>query len=251
MNTIGPKGHLLIAIVTNRPSEDAVRDAIEASQMGLWQQGWTSMRVAFGSADLEDARNCLLSTFHTEKQYTRVLFLDDDVSWGPGSIERLVRHPVDFVFGAYPRRAEGEGFSVRTLPGPVECLDPETGEPNPYGLVKVAGGPGGMMLLSRNAVDKLIEAQADDWYHQPKVPGGRAWNIWEFATRDHERISEDMNLCYKWRELGGTVWCDPHLVMHHHGKKVYSGQFAQHLRELGRLVEPGKVQRIDIKAANG
>lgn len=246
-----PRGHLMIAITSNRPAEDAVRDAVEAAQHGLFMAGWVSTRVTFGSADLEDARNCLISQFHVSKQFDKVLFLDDDVSWSPGAVERLVSHPVDFVFGAYPRRAEGEGFSVRTFPGPIECVDPATGAPHPRGLIKVAGGPAGMMMLSRAAVTKLVEAQADDWYHQPKVEGGKAWNIWEFDTIDHERIAEDMNLCRKWRALGGDVWCDPHITLHHHGKKTYSGQFLQHLREIGRLVEPGKVQRIELTAANG
>lgn len=239
-----PKGHLFIAITSNRPSEDAVRDAIEAAQHGLARIGWLSTRVTFGSADLEDARNVLTSQFHATPEYTDLLCLDDDVSWSPGAVERLVQHPVDLVLGAYPRRAEGEGFSVRTFPGPIECVDPATGKPHPHGLIKVAGGPSGMMRLSRRAVTMLVEAQPGDWYHQIKVTGGKAWTLWEFDVIDHERISEDMNLCRKWRALGGDVWVDPHITMHHHGKKAYSGQLAQHLREIGRLVEPGKVERI-------
>lgn len=241
-----PSPHLLIAIASNRPAEDAARDAVEAAQHGLARMGWLSTRVTFGSADLEDARNTLTAQFHATPHYTDMLCLDDDVSWAPGAIERLVRHPVDVVLAAYPRRAEGEGFSVRTLPGPVECVDPSNGTPHPQGLIRIAGGPAGMLRLSRRAVDALVEAQREDWYYQPKVTGGKAWAIWEFDVIDHERISEDMNLCRKWRALGHTVWCDPHITMHHHGKKTYSGQLAQHLRDLGRLVEPGRVQRIAV-----
>lgn len=241
------RGHVLIAITSTRPKEDEVTDAIEAAQHGLMQIGYLSTRVTFGSADLEDARNVLISQFHVAKHYTHLLCLDDDVSWGAGAVERLVTHPVDFVLGAYPRRAEGEGYSIRTIPGPIECVDPSTGKPQPQGIFKIHGGPAGMMRLSREAVSRLVEAQADDWYHQPKVDGGKAWQIWEFDVIDHERISEDMNLCRKWRALGGDVWCDPHLVLHHHGKKRYSGRLADHLRELGRLVEPGKVQRVEVR----
>lgn len=245
-----PLGHLLIAIASTRAAEDAVRDAVEGAQHGLAQIGWLSTRVTFGSADLEDTRNVLTSQFYMAKHFTRLLLLDDDVSWAPGAVERLVRHPVDVVLGAYPRRAEGEGFSIQTFPGPIECVDPTSGQPHPYGLIKVAGGPAGMMLLSRNAVETLVEAQADDWYHQPRVDGGKAWPLWEFDVVDHERISEDINLCRKWRRLGGDIWVDPHLTLHHHGKKAYSGQLARHLREIGRLIEPGKVQKIALEAAN-
>jgi len=241
-----PAGHLFIAVTSNRDSCDAVRDAIEAAQHGLARIGWLSSRVTFGSADLEDARNCLIAQFHVTKEYTHILFVDDDVSWAPGAVERLVSHPVDFVLGAYPRRAEGEGYSIRTIPGPVECVDPSTGMPHPTGIAKIAGGPAGMMRLSRRAVDILVSADRDRWYAQPKVTGGKAWQIWEFDVIDHERISEDMNLCRKWRALGGDVWVDPHLTLHHHGRKTYSGRFADHLREAGRLIEPSKVQKISI-----
>jgi len=239
-------GHLLIAIVSNRPKEDAVTDAIEASQHALARIGWQSTRVTFGSADLEDARNILASQFYAVKDYTHCLFLDDDVSWGPGSVERLVSHPVDFVLGAYPRRAEGEGYSIKTIPGLVECVDPSTGKPHAQGIAKIAGGPAGMMRVSRRVIERMVEASPDRWYHQPKVTGGKAYELFEFDVIDHERISEDMNFCRRWRELGGDVWVDPHLIMHHHGKKTYSGRFVDHLRELGRLVEPEKVKKISL-----
>lgn len=241
-----PRGHVLIALASNRLIEPEVTDAIEAAQHGLMRHGWRSTRLSFGSADLEDARNVLTAQFYATPHYTHLLCVDDDVSWEPGSVERMMLHPVDFVLGAYPRRAEGEGFSLRTFPGAIECIDPTTGNYHPHGLFKVSGGPAGMMRLSREAVSRLVEAQADDWYHQPKVEGGKAWALWEFDVIDRERISEDMNLCRKWRELGGDVWCDPHLVLHHHGRKRYSGRLADHLRELGRLIEPEKIQKVAI-----
>lgn len=247
-----PKGHLFIGITSNRNEKpDDVTDAIEAAQHGLARMGWLSTKVTFGSADLEDARNTLVSQFYATPQYTDILCLDDDVSWGAAGVERLVLHPVDFVMGAYPRRAEGEGYSIKTFPGPLECVDPITGKPNANGLLNVSGGPAGMLRMSRKAVTKLIEAEPDRWYHQPKVSGGKAWELFEFDVIDHERISEDMNLCRKWRALGGDVWVDPHITLHHHGRKTYSGKFLDHLRDLGRLVEPSKVQKISLTAANG
>lgn len=233
-----PVNHLFIALLSYRTEIDMrVTDAIEAAQNGLMRMGWLSTRVSFGSADLCDGRNTLVSQFYVVPNYTHILCVDADVSWGAGAVERLVQHPVDVVIGAYPKRADGEGYAVRTLPGPVTCVDPKTGAPHPRGLVEIAAGPGGMMLLSRKAVARLVEARPDDWYHQPKVTGGKAWNLFEFTVADHQRTSEDMNLCLRWRGLGGTVWCDPHITLHHHGAKSYSGKFIDHLREIGRLAD--------------
>lgn len=241
-----PKGHLFIALLSYKPEIDhRVTDAIEAAQHGLYAMGWVSTRVTFGSADLCDGRNVLVSQFHAVPHYTHILCVDADVSWAPGTIERLMSHPVDFVIGAYPRRAEGAGYAVRTIPGPVQCVDPVTGAPHPMGLAKVKAGPGGLMRLSRRVIDRLVEAHPDRWYAQPLVQGtGKALDLFRFAVENNERISEDMVFCRSWEALGETVWVDPHLMLHHHGNKSYSGKFIDHLREIGRLAEPGKVQVI-------
>ncbi len=173
--------------------------------------------------------------------------VDADVSWEPGAALRLMSHPVDLVLGAYPKRSEGEGYPIRKLPGPVECVNPVTGQYHPNGLAKIAGGPAGLMRISRACIEKMITAHADTWYGQPQVENLRkAWNLFEFSVIDHERISEDMNFCRKWREIGGEVWVDPHLKLHHHGDKTYSGCFAEHLRELSMLAEPDTILKIAI-----
>lgn len=241
-----PLGHVLIGIASNRHAPDEVHDAIEAAQFGLGKMGYLSTRVKFGSSDLEDARNTILSQFHVTKHYTHAVLVDDDVHWAPGSIERLVGHPVDFVLGAYRLKQDGEKYPVRKLPGPMVCVDPRTGDPHPHGLIKIAGGPGGIMRLTRNVTERLVGAAPDDWYHQKKVTGGKAWRFFEFDVIDHERISEDMNFCRKWRMIGGDVWCDPHITTHHMGMATFSGCFANHLRREGWMPSADTVQRITL-----
>ena len=247
------KGYLFIAMVSYRDEVDSrVRDAIETTQVSLSMQGWLSAKAQFGSADLCDARNVLVSHFHANPDYTHALLVDADVSWEPGTVERLLSYPVDFVLGAYPRRAEDQGFAVNTIPGPVQLIEPLTGNPNPKGIAKINGGPGGLMRLSRNVMDKLIEAHPDRWYHQPMVkPTEKAWNFFEFIIDmdRHARIGEDMNFCRLWRDTGGEVWVDPHLMLHHHGYKTYSGRFLDYLREIGRLDEPAALVKMPLSVA--
>ena len=234
------KGHLLIALTSYRMEVDQrVTDAMERAQHELMAQGWLSTRVTYGSADLCDARNTLASQFYATPEYTNILLWDSDVSCESGAVTRMVNHNVSFVCGVYPLRDDSGQYPARTIPGEIECVNPVDEKPHPHGLIKLAGAPGGFMMLSRQVVERLIDADPDNWYAQSKVTGGKAWDLFKFDVdrEKHERISEDMNLCYKWIQLGGTVWCDPHLVLHHHGFKTYSGRLIDHLKNIGRLKE--------------
>lgn len=241
-------GHLYIGICSNRTGPTwELSKALEFASVELFTKRWLVSKGRAGSSDIEDGRNQLFTFFYNNPAYTHALFLDDDVHWEGDAIWRLVNHPVDFVLGAYPKRAEGEGFPISMLDEPIEFVDPSTGESDPKnGLLKIAGGPGGMMRITRACAEKLVKAHPEDWYHQPCVPGTKkAWNMFEFTVKEHIRRSEDKNFCFKWREIGGDVWCDPHLMLHHHGDKTYSGCFAHYLRHVG-LKPPGKVVKIDL-----
>ncbi len=222
-------------------------EAAQAACFELTEHGWLVTPTAKkGTADIGDNRNAVLAQFHVRPEYTHLVMYDQDVSWEPGTILRLVSHPVDFVLGVYPKRVEGHGWPLRTLPGPVETVNPQTGKYHADGIAKIAGGPGGLMRLSRNCVDRMIAANADSWHHSATVTGGKVWDLFKFDVINHERISEDMNFCRMWRAIGGDVWCDPHLMLHHWGDKAYSGRLIDHLSEIGRLVDPSKLAKVAV-----
>lgn len=250
MTRPAPKGHVLVAIMTYRHTIDVrVMQAVEQAMFGLMNIGWLgSPLIGGGHADVAGGRNTLLGQFYAAQAYTDILYVDSDVSWEPGTIERLMSHPVDCVLGAYPRRAEGGLYSVRTLPGPCTLVDPVTGETHPHGLLEVAAGPAGMLRLSRRCVETMVNAYPDTWYSDPLVSSGKTWNLFEFTVQNHERVSEDITFCLRYRNAGGRVWCDPHPLLHHHGDKTYSGRFLDHLKSMGRLTDPKKVQKITLDA---
>lgn len=248
MDPAAPIGHLYIGICSNRVGPTwELSKALEFSSVELFTKRWLVTKGRAGSSDIEDGRNQLFTHFYNNPQFTHALFLDDDVHWEGDAIWRLVNHPVDFVLGAYPKRADGEGFPISMLDEPIEFLNPATGEADPKnGLLKIAGGPGGLMRITRACAEKLVNADPANWYHQPAVPGTKkAWNMFEFTVKDHIRRSEDKHFCYKWRELGGDVWCDPHLMLYHHGDKTYSGCFAQYLHRVG-LKQTGKIVKVNL-----
>ncbi len=286
INGQAPLGHLYIGICSNRTGPTwELSKALEFASVELFTKGWLVSKGRAGSSDIEDGRNQLFTHFLNNPAYTHALFLDDDVHWEGNAIWRMVNHPVDFVLGAYPKRMDGEGFPISMLDEPIDFVDPITREPDPQnGLLRIAGGPGGMMRITRLAAERMVAArtaddqkrarilaalksadlaalgledgdmsvierliQEDGWYHQPVIPGTKkAWNVFEFTVRNHVRRSEDKQFCFNWRSQGGDVWCDPHLMLHHHGEKTYSGCFAHYLRHVG-LKPPGRVVKVELK----
>jgi hypothetical protein len=243
-----PKGHLYVAILNYRPElHHRVSDSLERLHWNLHlHHQWRCTRyLHIGHADICSSRNFLLSKFYYSPEYTHLLCVDGDVSWEPGTVERMIESKVEFILGAYPKRGDGEGFPIKFLETEAPRLvDPHTGEPDQErGLIRIKGGPGGLLMVSRAVIDCMVKAYPDAWYHYPQIDKGRCLSLFEFAVIDNKRISEDMNFCRLWRELDGDVWCDPHLKLYHHGDKTYAGRFIDELR----LMMPKNAQEKIIK----
>ena len=235
VNDTPSQRHVQIVVVSHSRTMDfEVDQSIFAACSSLIASGVRVSRgLHVGDADLAGARNLVLAGFMASP-CTDLMLIDNDVSCEPGSIERLLSHPVDLVAGAYPKRVEGGGYPVRTLPGVRTFVDTVTGEHSPTGLLRVGGAPTGFMRLTRACVEKMIAAYPDSWYDDERAPNGRAWNLFEFAVRDRKRWTEDLYFCQRWIEIGGTVWVDPHMVLHHHGTKTYSGRFADFIANVAK-----------------
>jgi hypothetical protein len=206
----------------------------------LAQQGWKSaIFCAHGMADLCRARNGLFAAF-VDSGMTDMLCIDADVSWQPGTVERILSHPVDLVFGAYPLTADGAGYAVRGFDhqtDKVTCVDPVTGEETVGGLVEVQGGPAGFLRITKRCAEKLIREYDHQWYVDESTPLGKAWDLCEFKIHDHKRRGEDIEFCSKWQAVGEKVWLDPWLMFEHHGKKSYRGCIGNNWGEIQKRAE--------------
>lgn len=241
------RGKIALAVITYKYEVDyRVRDSVETACFGLAARNWLVVPTTKkANADLEHGRNSLAAEVAmSQENFDKAIFIDGDVSCDPGTIERLAEHPVDLVLGSYRLRNETGRYALRKLPGPMECINPITGKPHPNGIAKIAAGPAGMMCVSRRCIEQMIRHHDNQWYGAPDVTGNKAWPLFEFDIIEHERISEDMNFCRKWRAIGGDVWLDPHLMLHHHGDKTYSGRIADHLKELDAVIDGERLIKV-------
>lgn len=204
---------------------ETMRSIVEG-MVGIAQEGWVA---SLGEslecfAPISLARNLAIARF-LATDYDDLFFVDDDVAWQEGAMVRLLKHPVDVVAGAYPRRFDELSFPVRWDDNKPEIwADPNTG------LIEVKGVAAGFLRLTREACEKLVKMYGNDWYDQFGSPTGKAVALFDFERRENVAYSEDYVFCEKWRDIGGKVWVDPEITFMHMGQRAFSGNCGDWLR---------------------
>lgn len=183
-----------------------------------------------GNADIYRCRAMIVAKFLAHKRATHLVMIDADVCWEPGALSRLVNAGVDLVAGAYPQRiGDGTKFHMRLLDRPTQQLDTVTH------LLEVEAMPAGFMCVTRTMIERMIEKYPDSKFSFEQCPGGVAWDLFDgFWEKDENELNhksgEDYSFCRRWRDIGGKVWCEPHISMGHVGMKLWKGRFADGFR---------------------
>lgn len=166
--------------------------------------------------DLVRIRNLALTYWYDTTDATHMLFVDADMSFDPIAVRRMIERDVPLTGIVYPTRShstkEGNRFVGSFLPNEL---------PDDKGFMKVRGLGGGLMLIRRDCIDRLLE-------HEPSLSDARspkevihgdlmnqmgirrtiaAFNYLtatdETATRE---FGEDLSFCERVRRAGMDVW---------------------------------------------
>ena len=150
----------------------------------------------------------------------KLVFLDADVTFEPGSLIKLATHKVDFVGGAYRLKTNEERYPVHLLS--------EAKELGPDGLVEVAMVPTGFLALSRNVFEKFEASYPDRRY---TIDGEESYCYFQIPYHNGALFTEDSYFCKEWREAGGTVYLDPTPTLTHwHFNTPFRGNFNSWVR---------------------
>lgn len=236
------KPHVYLATPTRDWKVDAAfADARTATIEHLTRLGWSYTRVLGppGAGDIFIARNMLEEAFFRSGA-DFLFFLDSDMAWEPASIERLVRYDRPLV-GAYyvPRehdwaaadRASANGQSAREASAamrPNLVLYPDPGDATQRAprfdldgaLVEAAYLGGGFLCIRRDCLEQMRAHYAGEWMHHR---GRRTHMLFEplYFGENRDRCGEDVGFCRRWRDMGGTVWCDTLASFAHIGPCEY------------------------------
>lgn len=178
-----------------------------------------------GNAAIADCRGVIATKF-LASDCDELVFIDSDVAWGKGSLLKLIDHPVDLVAGIYPQRVDPLAWTCKWDESKTELwADPETG------LLEVEAIPTGFMKISRNCLEKMVEAYPQMYYHH-SAPNKRFYSLFEsyIEPGTENKYGEDYSFCYRWKSIGGKIWIDPEIGMGHIGIKIFQGHLGNYLR---------------------
>lgn len=182
-----------------------------------------------GNSDIAACRAAIMATFYRSDCDTLV-YIDDDVFWNQGDLLKLIEYPVDVVGGVYPKKSDEIAFPIRMDVRDEYRTDSETG------LMEVAGLPGGFLKISRNCVEKMIEAYPKKT-QRSNHESSEFWPLFDPVEIPNDRLSEDFSFCERWRRIGGKVWADFEMEMGHIGYKSFKGSMGNYLRSLENNVK--------------
>lgn len=198
--------------------------AIQMMAMEAESVGWKFTQFRWSQDSLiAHARNVLIAKF-MESDATDMFCLDADVVCGPGAFTRLLSHDADVVAAIYRAKVDEIRFPVVPLEGGA-TQDPRTG------LLEVKDIPFGFVRIRREAIQRMIDAEPDNWFHANNAERTICHALFNTEIRDRLFWGEDYYFCRKWRELGGKIYVDPEIRLAHvNGDgRAFSGSFAEYL----------------------
>ena len=223
---------VIFCIPTRKKPHPAFIKSLESSVPLIEAAGFEhAMCAETGNPYISAARaTCLKAALKANADI--IVFLDDDVSWEPNALVKLIQTPGDVVAGTYRCKQPGEEENYMG-----RILQDDKGKPTIMredGCLEVSQVPAGFLKITRNCVDVFMRGYPDLCY-------GPIWDL-SVDLFNHGAYKglwwgEDYSFCRNWRDLGGHIWLIPDINVDHNdwdSDKVYKGNFHQYL-----LKQPG------------
>lgn len=179
-----------------------------------------TFRFLPGCTNLAMGRNQIVKEF-LESDDDKLVFVDADVTFQPGSLIKLAHKPVDFVGGAYRIKQSEEKY-------PVAFLDQDELWADENGLLQVVMVPTGFLAISRKAFE-FFQAKYPGRVYESR--GSMSYCFFQIPYRDGALYTEDSYFCREYIEAGGKVYLDPeHSLTHWNGNIAFPGHIGNWLK---------------------
>ena len=207
------------------------------------------------------ARNNLVAKALSDKMITHIMFIDNDITWNPIDILKLVLADKAICGGFYPLKHYNWNKLIKdsTNTNPVQTMllrkgasqfrDVFTDEDMvQYNLLKynvnwmdkslkiennltpVKHLATGFMLIQRKTVEKMAKEYpatkyTDDVGFLVGKENDMAYALFDCGVEDGHYMSEDWTFCSRWRKMGGEIYGDVSINLTHTGIEEYKGSF--------------------------
>lgn len=206
------------------------------------------------------ARNNMIARAMNDSLMTHVLFIDNDISWNPIDILKLLFSEKDIIGGIYPLKqynwekllpSENNINPVKTLMDTYEnsCLKNNISATEfiqqnilnynvnyltsekvliNQSLLEIKHVATGFMMITRHVIEQMIQSfpstkYIDDVGYLRPDENKFAYALFDCGVEDGHYFSEDWMFCHRWRNMGGNVFMDISIKLTHTGTEDYKG----------------------------
>ena len=208
------------------------------------------------------ARNNLIAKAMSYTNVTHIMFIDNDITWDPINIIKLIIANKPIIGGIYPLKKYNwdkmtanpnfiqDKMKKRITSNMNGIFDDEFFIQNTLlnynvnhigneikiekNLTEVKHVPTGFMMIKRGAIEKMFEAYpstkyTDDVNFLEPSDNKFAYALFDCGVEDGHYLSEDWLFCSRWRKMGGSAWIDVSINLSHTGIEDFHGSFLSSL----------------------
>lgn len=170
------------------------------------------------NADIGLARSHIISEF-LRSDFSHLLMIDDDMTFEPSALHRLVYAEKDLVAVAGPKKRYPLIFAASHVD--------EDGQPchlqydTITGTAEVTHVGTAFMLISRACAEQMRDA-----FPELEYVGGDgkvSWGLFLQGIVNKHYQPEDFSFCERWRRIGGKVYICPDVPLGHIGAHEFRG----------------------------
>lgn len=212
------------------------------------------------------ARNNLVAKAMSHTETTHMIFIDNDITWTPYDIVKLILSEKPLVGGAYPiknynwsrlidpanpdRNIVKEWIDSRNNAGIQLPLNDETFIQSKLlryninyksntleiknNVAEVRHLATGFMLFERKTIETMMVAYpatkyTDDVSYLAGDENNYAFALFDCGVYDGHYYSEDWLFCHRWSQIGGNIFLDISILLNHSGVEDYRGSYLSSL----------------------
>ncbi len=153
-----------------------------------------------------------------------IVFIDDDVSWRPQDLVRLIQTPGDVVAGTYRFKKADEELYMGSINTDEQGIPVHRDD----GCISAYRIPAGFLKVTRQAIEDIRAA----YPHLSINDGGL--DLFNHGAIDGIWHGEDYAFSKRWVDMGRQIWLIPFLCLDHHSRDddtVCKGNFDTYLRK--------------------
>lgn len=199
------------------------------------------------------ARNNLVAKAMNRPQTTHIMFIDNDISWNPIDVLKLMIDDKNLIGGVYPLKkyewkncldinkelidskndsylkdivSDDDTIRSKMLKFNVNFLDNSFQVENNLGKVRHIAT--GFMMMKRCVIENMCLAHpstkyTDDVGFLTEDENNFAFALFDCGVEDGHYLSEDWMFCHRWRKMNEDVYIDISINLIHTGMEDYSG----------------------------